>query len=244
MGPGKRLSLRMHWKKTLAVLLLTGLSLAAWGQQKPLRLGLGLMGAAYQGDLTTNGDAFYRFYPGVNFSLQFANQKLISPQLHSGFGRFVSQDRDIAAVEGLQPNTFVDTRFFFVEFRLKARFLREKAVHPYLAAGLGLFGYTPRDEDGSPLLDNLPTRQEGETYGTITAGFPLAVGLEWEMSHLLALKLEYAYRPTASDFLDNISALGPAAGNDKLHTFGLGLLVTFDPDRPVRQQDLRGKDRR
>lgn len=234
----------MMWKWTIALLTCCSLALGVQAQQqKPLRLGLGLMGAAYQGDLTTDGDAFYRFHPGVNFSLQFASEKLLSPQLNSGFGRFVSQDRDIAAVEGLQPNTYVDTRFFFVEFRLKARFLREKAVHPYLAAGVGLFGFTPRDEKGNPLLDNIATRQASETYGTITAEFPLGLGLEWELSHLIGLSLEYTFRPTASDYLDNISNLGTQAGNDKLHTITMGLFFTFDPDRPVNPNDLRGKDR-
>ena len=225
------------------LLLFVALTAHAQPEQKPLRIGVGLFGLAYSGDLTENGDALHRFYPGANISLQFATPKLISPQLNAGFGRFVTQDRDIPAVEGLQPNTFVDTRIFYVDFRLKARFLRESWFHPYASLGIGLLGFTPRDAEGRNLLDNINTRAEGETYGTITASFPLSVGMEIEMSHLLMLGLEYTFRPTTSDYLDNISALGPASGNDRLQAILLSLYFTFDPDRPVNTRDLRGKDR-
>lgn len=232
--------MQLKWTVCLALLFLNLHGLSQSSSQKPLRLGVGFMGAAYNGDLTTNGDALHRFYPGFNFTLQFASEKLIGPQLNAGFGRFVTQDRDIAAVDGIQPNSFVDTRFFHVDFRLKARFLRETAFHPYLSAGIGLFGYTPRDIDGNNLLDNLSTRNEGETYGSITASFPLSPGFEIELSPLLMLGLEYTYRLTTSDYLDNISQLGSQDGNDKLHILTMSMFFTFDPNRSGG--GLRGKD--
>ncbi len=232
--------MQLKWTAFLVLLLWNLQGIGQSASQKPLRLGMGFMGAAYNGDLTTNGDALHRFYPGFNFTLQFASEKLIGPQLNTGFGRFVTQDRDIAAVDGIQPNTFVDTRFFHVDFRLKARFLRETAFHPYVSAGLGLLGYTPRDVDGNNLLDNLSTRNEGETYGSITASFPLSMGFEVEMSPLVMLGAEYTYRPTTSDYLDNISQLGSQDGNDKLNILTLSMFFTFDPNRTGGK--LRGKD--
>lgn len=232
--------MQLKWTALLVLLLLNLQGLSQSGEQKPLRLGIGFMGAAYNGDLTVNGDALHRFHPGFNFTLQFASEKLISPQLNTGFGQFVTQDRDIAAVDGVQPNTFVDTRFFHVDFRLKARFLREKAVHPYISLGVGLFGYTPRDVDGNNLLDNLSTRNEGETYGSITASFPFSPGVEIDMSPLMTLGLEYTLRPTTSDYLDNISQLGSKDGNDRVQAVTLSLYFTFDPNRAGG--GLRGKD--
>lgn len=219
------------------------LSLPAFGQeeQKPLRLGLGFFGAAYQGDLTTNGDALHRFHPGANLSIQFASPALITPQINVGFGRFVAQDRDISAEGGIQPNTFVDTRFFFADFRLKARFLREELFHPYASVGIGLLGFTPRDADGNNLLDNISTRNDNETYGTITASFPLSVGMEYELSPLAMIGLEYSFRPVTSDYLDNISELGPKSGNDRLQILMLSIYFTFDPSRTASNRGLRGK---
>lgn len=209
---------------------------------KPLRLGIGLLASGYQGDLTTNSSVFERFSPGASLSLQFASEKLLSPQLNGGFGKFAAQDRDIAAVDGIQPNTFVETGFFFVDLRLKARFLREAGIHPYLSAGIGMLGYTPRDADGNILLDNFATREDGETYGSISANFPLSAGLEIKLNPILHLGLEYTYRATTTDYLDNISALGTADGNDKLHSVLLSMYITFDPDQPIGTQ-LRGRDR-
>jgi hypothetical protein len=223
--------------------LLMGLQLMAQQPpQKPLRLGLGLSGTSYVGDLNSNGGAFDRFSPGACLSLQFDSDRLLSPQLNAGFGKFMAQDRDLAAVEGVQPNTFVQTPFFFVDLRLKARFLREIALHPYLSAGIGLLGYTPKDADANNLIDNIATRNAGETFGSMTAGLPLSTGLELEISPIMLLGLEYTYRITTSDYLDNVGQLGPRSGKDKLHALVLSLYITFDPEA-VSNGTLRGRDR-
>ncbi|MEM7040125.1 MAG: hypothetical protein AAF570_24350, partial [Bacteroidota bacterium] len=152
----------------LLCLLGMTLAMAQGSEQKPLRLGIGLLGASYVGDLNTGDDPVVRFHPGVSISLQFAGDKLLSPQLNTGFSRFVGQDRSLDRVEGVTPNTFVETPFFFVDIRLKARFFRQKNINPYVSAGLGLLGYTPKDQDGNNLLDNIATRNDGETYGSLT----------------------------------------------------------------------------
>jgi hypothetical protein len=233
-------------KKLLGLVILLGIvtSLVAQpGPQNPLRLGLGLMGASYVGDLNTSGGAWERFSPGACLSLQFATPKLLSPQLNAGFGSFVAQDRNLVAVDGVQPNTFVQTPFFFVDLRLKARFLREAAFHPYLSAGVGLLGYTPKDVDGNNLIDNYATRKDGETFGSMTAGLPLSAGAELKMGPILMLGLEYTYRITTSDYLDNIGQVGLRAGKDKLQSLLLTLYVTFDPDAAKGNGVLRGRDR-
>ena len=227
--------------------MLAGMGSALLGQgagQKPLRVGLGLLGATYVGDLNTNGEALYRFYPGMGFSLQFVSPRRISPQLNTGFGKFVAQNRDLEPVGTVVPNTYVETPFFYVDFRLKARFLRERMVSPYLSAGIGLLGYTPKGTDGKNLLDNLSTREDGETYGSITAGFPLSLGTELRMSPFVALGLEYTYRLTGSDYLDNIGLIGLRDGKDKLQSLMLSFYFTFDPERRINPNDMRGRDSR
>jgi Outer membrane protein beta-barrel domain len=232
-------------KKLVTIVLLLLLGLPAWSQpaQKPLRLGLGLLATSYIGDLNSHGGAWERFSPGASLSLQFDSDHLLSPQLNAGFGKFVSQDRTLQAVDGVQPNTFVQTTFFFVDLRLKARFLREMPVHPYLSAGVGLLGYTPKDADANNLIDNAATRQDGELFGSMTAGLPLSAGLEVRMSPILHLGLEYSYRITSSDYLDNIGLLGMRDGKDKLQSILLSLYITFDPDAAKGNGVIRGRDR-
>lgn len=234
-------------KRTLAIIALFCLAFQGLFAQapapKPLRLGLGLLATGYSGDLNTGSSPFERFYPGAALSLQFASEKLLSPQLNGGFGKFIAQDRDLSAVDGVQPNTFVQTPFFFVDLRLKARFLRQKAIHPYLSAGIGMLGYTPRDADGNNLIDNFATRQEGETFGSMSANFPLHAGIEFVMNPVLMLGLEYGIRPTTTDYLDNIGQLGLRSGNDMLQTIALSVYFTFDPEYKPNSTILKGRDR-
>lgn len=214
-------------------------------RQKPLRVGLGLIGAGYVGDLNNNGQELFRFHPGVNISLQFASPKLITPQINAGFGKFVAQDREIGEVEGIQPNTFVETSFFWADFRLKVRFLRKHAFNPHISIGIGLLGFTPRDQDGNSLLDNFATRKDDEaTYGSITAAFPMSAGFDWKLNPILAIGLEYTHRFTGTDYLDNIGQLGTREGNDRLNTLMLNLYITFDPENPINFNNLKGRDRR
>ena len=228
----------------IVLMLLMGLGLQAQAPaQKPLRLGLGLMGTSYVGDLNSNGGAWNRFSPGANLSLQFASEHLLSPQLNAGFGKFVAQDRDLKPVDGIQPITFVQTSFFYVDVRLKARFLRQAPVHPYVSAGVGLLGYTPKDADGNNLIDNLASRKDGETFGSMTVGLPLSAGFEVRIHPILHLGLEYTYRITGSDYLDNIGQIGLRNGKDKLQSLLLTLYVTFDPEAAKSGSSLRGRDR-
>ncbi len=232
-------------KKIISIVLFAlacTFAVAQQPMQKPLRLGVGLLGASYVGDLNTNGGSLERFSPGANLSLQFASDHLLSPQLNAGFGKFMAQDRDLKAVEGVQPNTFVQTSFFYVDLRLKARFLREAFVHPYLSAGVGLLGFTPKDGEDNSLIDNLASRKDGETFGSITAGLPLSTGFELAFSPIILVGLEYTYRITTTDYLDNIGQIGLRDGKDKLHSLLLTLYITFDPDA-MKSNGLKGRDR-
>lgn len=193
-----------------------------------LRLGIGLFMVTPQGDLS-HGEANVRLTSGANLSLQFASSKLISPQINAGFGRVVSQDRDIPAVEGVQPNKFAETPFFYVDFRLRAKFLREKVVNPYFGLGIGMLNFSPRDADGNALIDNTDTRADGETYGNMTVSFPITVGSEVRLSEIVRLSAEYVFRPTGSDYLDNVGLLGQVKGKDKLHQVQVALLITLKP---------------
>ena len=128
-------------------------------------------------------------------------------------------------------NTFVSTSFFYLDFRLKARLFPKKRVNPYASVGIGLFNYTPRDEDRNPLADNFESRVEGEEYSSITGAIPLSPGVDVRLNSLLTIGAEYSYRVVFSDYLDNIGQLGTKKGNDALHSFLVTLYFTFGKKR-------------
>lgn len=207
-----------------------------------LRVGLGLMAAAYSGDLNYNGEKFYRFYPGFNAFLQFGKNKLITPQLNMGYGKFVAQNRTLESVSGYTINKYVETSFFYADLRLKVKFLRKKRFNPYGSIGPELLSFTPRDAAGNALADNFESRMENEAYGSVAFALPLSLGFDLNLSPVFGLSLEYTYRITSSDYLDNIGELGLKSGKDKLNTFLLSLYVNFNPENPITRKDLRTRE--
>ncbi|MDP5172788.1 MAG: porin family protein [Bacteroidia bacterium] len=215
-------------------LLISCLSIVGYGElcaqdAPPVRLGIGYTGTAYRGDFTAESGAIWRAEPGINFSVDVDKQKPLRLQLNIGTGGFTEQaDSPLPlAPEGINPNTFVRTTFFYTDLKLVYRFFVQQPVRPYLGVGAGLFSFQPRDEAGNFLGENIFSRLPEEEYLTLIGSIPVSAGVEWKISSSVGLGLEYTYRMTGSDYLDNISQLGTASGNDKLHSLQLKLLVSL-----------------
>lgn len=233
----------MIYKALLLVVsqfLLWSTMIAQQSNPAPLKLGIGLSSYSYTGDLIESGDQFRRFYPGGNFSLQFAGKKAIQMQMNAGFGRFAEQT-DLNLLPGnneVVPNHFVETSFFYTDFRLKLWFFRRRFLRPFIGGGIGMLFFNPRDAEGNFLSENIFTRLEGEEYNTSVGSFPVVGGLEMVISPVISLGAEYIYRFTPTDYLDNIGRLGPVEGNDGLHAIQISLLVTLNPEyKPLPPQE-------
>lgn len=204
---------------TLALfVMITGTGLHA--QAPPsLRIGFGLMGNVYRGDMTTDAGSVLRAEPGATLTVDVDKQRPLRLQFSAGFGGFTEQfDGPLPSTpEGVTLNPFVRTTFFHADVRLQYRFFRHSQIRPYLAAGLGMFSFQPRDAAGNFLGENIFSRLPEEEYLTLIGSMPLSGGLEWSLSPRLAMAVEYTYRMTGSDYLDNVGLLGHAAGNDQLH---------------------------
>ncbi len=185
----------------------------------------------YIGDLSEQGLKVRRFQPGGYISLQFPTKGLVWPQLNVGFGRIVEQvDGDpFPNLPDISPNSFVETSIFHTELQVNIRFFKRSFLQPYIGLGGGILFYQPKDEKGNFLGENPFTRQEGETYATATAYLPLTAGILSKLSERISLGLSYTYRPTASDYLDNIGQLGNRKGNDALHSAQLSLYFNMGP---------------
>lgn len=216
----------------LLFLVLSGSVLLAQDGPPPLRIGLGYTGTAYRGDFTTEPNALWRAEPGGNLSVDIHTQRPLRFQFQLGFGGFSEQaDAPLPlAPEGIVPNRFVRTSFFYTDVRLQYRFLRQARIQPYVAAGAGLFSFQPRDAQGNFLGENFFSRLPEESYLTLLASVPVSAGAEWHFSQWGGLGLEYTYRMTGSDYLDNIGLLGEAPGNDRLHSLQVKLLLVVGRD--------------
>ncbi|TAE46516.1 MAG: hypothetical protein EAZ89_19940 [Bacteroidetes bacterium] len=214
---------------TLFTLLLIPAFASAQDPPAPLRVSIGMAGFSYEGDFTYGEEKFRRFYPGTNFAIQFEGKKPLQLQVNAGFGKFREQSDDqfLLAADGVTPNTYVETSFFYTDLRLTLRLLKHSPVRPVLGAGLGMLNFNPRDQEGTFLGENIFSRLENEVYGTTALIIPLSAGLEMRLNRKISLGLAYIYRITASDYLDNVSALGLKQGNDALYNAQLSLNFTL-----------------
>lgn len=222
----------MHKRILTALLWICGSSLLL-AQEAPaplrrvpsLQVGVGFSGLTYKGDLNWKRETYYRLYPAVRLTAQFDNQKRVTPQVGVMLGSFSAENRTLAPVEGIQPNTFVRTRFVSADVRLLVRLVKTGRVRPHLGVGLGFLAYDPMDAEGNTLVTNLNTRQETESYGNLAVQFPLVVGVQYRVNELAALGLEFSHHGTTTDYLDNIGQLGARSGNDRLQALTLSLHI-------------------
>ena len=200
------------------------------GTGAPLQIGLGMVGHSYIGDLTEKEVGLMRFYPGGNISLQFNGKKPLKFQLNAGYGQFTEQSDAGKQIEidGVIPNNYVQTSFFYTELRLKFFFRNRKRIRPYLSAGAGMFSFQPEDELGNFLGENIFTRLPEEIYGSTVASFPLTAGVQGRLNKMLSLGLDYTWRLTTTDYLDNIGLLGSKKGNDAMHAIQASLYFTLE----------------
>lgn len=198
-------------------------------------LGIALTGTSYIGDLTDNFMRFNRIYPGMNISLQgnLSNKKILQAQLNAGFGA-ISEQADAYPFLTEHPRSiryisYIYTPFYYGDVRLKSRFFRKSAFRPYLSTGVGLYLFSPQDDEGNLLVEAPKSRPKGETYNTYSFYIPAAIGFDLRISKSFGLGLGYTFRNIFTDYTDNISQLGKVAGNDKLHQFQLTMYVTPSP---------------
>jgi hypothetical protein len=199
-----------------------------------IRIGLGIFGVNYIGDFTEKDPYFFRIHPGGNLSIQGDGPGRLQLQANLGYGFFSEQldNRRFDPPEGVKPNSFVTTTFFATDLRMKFRFFRKKNIQPYVQAGAGLLVFSPKDEKGRFLSEAFVTRAQGETYGTFTPQFPVAFGIQGRINSSLSIGIDYSYRFTSTDYLDNIGQLGFRKGNDALQIVQIALHFHIAPAKP------------
>lgn len=195
------------------------------------QFGLGLTGFSYLGDFSNDLSDLYRIHPGGNLSLQTVTQSPIQFQANIGIGSFAEQiDQDSPGFSSdATANRFVETAFYYGDFRLKYRFFHKRAIQPYLSAGAGLLVFSPKDESGKELNRKPETRAPGETYSTTIPQLPATIGLQARITPIVAVSIDYTYRLTPSDYLDNVGEWGSQSGDDALHNIQASIYFSLKP---------------
>ncbi|MFZ4583446.1 MAG: hypothetical protein ACOYM7_12415, partial [Paludibacter sp.] len=85
---------------------------------------------------------------------------------------------------------------------------------PYLAAGIGFYGFNPQSKLGNKWVDLQPLSLEGQgfteypnrkPYSLAQFNVPFGVGVKYELSPTFNLRAEFMHRVLFTDYLDDVS---------------------------------------
>lgn len=91
----------------------------------------------------------------------------------------------------------------------------DKTTAPYLFGGLALIYSNPRAELGDRWFDLQPLGTEGQTleggkkYSKLGIAFPIGAGLKISLSERINVGVDFGYRFTLTDYLDDVSGVYP-----------------------------------
>lgn len=102
--------------------------------------------------------------------------------------------------------------FIFVDWPAKDR--PPPRYSPYFVGGIGYFSFNPQTRLGNRMIDLQPLRTEGQgfpeypdrkIYKLNDINIPYGLGIKYELTPLINLRLEYLYRHLFTDYLDDLS---------------------------------------
>lgn len=141
-------------------------------------------------------------------------------RLDMAYGR-VSCDKDYIERRNLsfRSDIFELTAMAEFNFRPFGPGATEGVWTPYIFGGIGVFHYNPKalytDEQGGQLwvaLQPLHTEGQGTSlyperrpYALLQLCMPFGVGLKWRINKTFSLMMEYGFRKTWTDYLDDVS---------------------------------------
>jgi hypothetical protein len=227
LSPGKYARAFLLMRTLLLVLLLLGAA-ASLQAQSPLPasryLEIGVSGNHYRGDLQGGTT---QFKPGLHLGLKFNKASRLNGNLSLSLAQVEGQDPAFFpdTEPNIRPNRYVSTSFFAANYLLQYNLIKKERYQLYIGQGIGLFRYNPKDEQDRPLQDQRSTRLPNEEYGNISLMLPTAAGLIYFLPNQWGLGFQASLLNPLTDYLDNISELGPKKCNDNVLQFRLQLLV-------------------
>ncbi len=164
--------------------------------------------STYYGDLC---DAFecMQFRPNFGIGAMYRITSHLSNKTEVNYYRLYSKDvyeqRNLNFRSG---NVEAYTSLVFDIFAYTKHYRKRKLISPYLLAGFGITYYNPKGED--PTSEGTwvalrPLKTEGKDYSSITPIIPFGGGVRIKFKRNMEFMVEFAYRKTFTDFLDDVS---------------------------------------
>jgi len=164
----------------------------------------------YYGDLAKNGD-HSNIKPNFALGARYNIYRWVSAGAEVMWFMLAGADKTDPGKEtrnlSFQSHNFeVNTVVHFSLFEEDERFYLRKFANPYVYGGIGLVIFNPTAKlDGEKHnLRNLNT--SGESYSTVTASFPVGLGVRMRLNPFLNVVLDGGYRFLLTDHIDDVSS--------------------------------------
>jgi hypothetical protein len=163
---------------------------------------------------------------GIFATLTYRN--VIGLRLEGTFGRVEASDavlKPVAATTGGRYERNLHFRSQIADFQLSAEVhplminrnfdKGPLLLSPYVVGGIGLFSFNPQAQLNGRWIDLRPLKTEGQgfrenpgrnNYSRLQANVPLGIGVKYEASRTINLRLELVHRVLFTDYLDDVSS--------------------------------------
>ena len=184
-----------------------------------IHAGAGL--AAYHGDLMqSDANMFKQASYAFNAGVAYAFSKKISATFDLGIQKLQAADSKNSGAQYKARNLSFKSNVFDISLAAVYSILdlKKYKVTPYISAGVGVMFFNPYANDASgkkQFLRELGTEGQGlaayperKMYKKSAVIFPLGFGAKYPLNEKIALLLDFNYRITGTDYLDDVSING------------------------------------
>jgi hypothetical protein len=170
--------------------------------------------AGYNGDLKAHSITLSQTHILGSIGMQYDLSEHIAARSYLTFTGLRGDDKK-GTVSMQERNLNFKTKLF--EWEVSAQYnifsLNDKWWTPYVFAGIGIYHYNPYTKDtagNQVFLKPLSTEGEGfiagvNDYKLTGVSIPIGVGFSYALNEDMRLGLEFGYRKTFTDYLDDVS---------------------------------------
>jgi opacity protein-like surface antigen len=172
--------------------------------------------AGYQGDLKAKPITLSQTKPMFSIGARYDLSEHIAARGYLTLTSLTADDKKGTAVMQQRNLNFKSK---ILDFELTAQYslfsLNDRWWTPYIFAGIGTFHFNPYTKDSAgkkTFLKPLSTEGEGflpgvKNYKLMQFSLPMGVGAEYSLNEDMRLGLEFGYRKTFTDYIDDVSTV-------------------------------------
>ena len=169
----------------------------------------------YYGDFTSTGESITTPKPQINIGLRARLNEKLSYRGEFQFYSMSASDKDIGSEDRAKRNLNFRARNIelsgFVQYDFvrdapfQSRYSRRPKINFFVFGGLGLTTNNPKAEFKGSYVALRKLETEGKSYGAIQPIIPLGIGVRFAINPETDILLDYGYRITFTDYLDDVS---------------------------------------